>query len=665
MHLLRALVRMALTGFLAVLISCSTGNDNFIIVDSNHQHASDNNTGSRNRPMLTISGAVKLMQAGDECLIREGIYREKIEVTLDGTAEKPVILRAAKGETVILSGTERLNADWKQHQGDILVTETDLEFEQLFANGRMMVEARWPNADPEYMLDRDTWAYAEEGSQHGWMNDVDLAESGLDASGAVVWLGVAHQFFSWSRKVSSHTPGEPVFTYPADLDGLGRWATIEWPVQQGESAPRYILMGKLAFLDRPGEWHLDRDAGKLYIWPPDGIEADRLVVEVKQRDLALDVSGDHVEVYGMTFFGSTFRYHDCNHGKVENVHLLYPNYQRLFGSGSDPGRISSTHMAGDHHTILRSSLLHSSLSGLAMSGDNSRIEQCLVRDFCWTGSLHSTGISAGGGRNSEDGGAMVLHNTVHSGGNSLMSIRSTPNNRVSYNHLYDGGRACKDVSLLYTDGPGIRGTEFSYNWVHDCAAPHIALGIRGDDQTRGLIIHHNVVWNIAWEAIIVKGDENMVYNNTCFNNDYEQDDYSDIMLFGNAEPKKPWRKQWPLLEVQNMNSLAFNNLGTIRGNRSYDPIDYPGSAFNNTTAKGSDPKELFKNPDQFDFRPVNGSPWIDAGTVPEGFNLEFNGKAPDLGAYESGSDPWRAGCDLKVVQDAEIAKIKSNQLLFK
>jgi hypothetical protein len=245
-----------------------------------------------------------------------------------------------------------------------------------------------------------------------------------------------------------------------------------------------------------------------------------------------------------------------------------------------------------------------------------------------------------------------------------MSIRSTPDNRVSYNHLYDGGRACKDVSLLYTHLPGVRGTEFSYNWVHDCAAPHIALGIRGDDQTRGLIVHHNVVWNIAWEAIIVKGDENVVYNNTCFHNDWDHDDYGDIMLFGTPEPEKPWRKQWPLLEVQNENSLAFNNVGTIRGNRSYRPVDYPGTALHNTTAKGRDPKELFMDLDNFDFRPAVGSPWIDAGTVPQGFDLDFNGAAPDLGACESGSEPWRAGCDPSVAQAAETAEKEVNQLLF-
>lgn len=664
MTTIRRIAGLILAGSLSLFVFCTTGAADVIVIDRDHPRASDNNPGSSDRPMRTISGAVKLMQAGDQCLIREGIYRETVEVTIDGTADEPVVFKAAEGDTVILSGTERLDAEWRRHRGEILVAETDLEFEQLFANGEMMIEARWPNTDLGRMLDRETWAYAEEGSQHGWMRDADLAESGLDASGAVAWLGVAHQFFSWSRKVSAHSPGEPEFRYPANLDGLGRWRTIEWPVQEGELAPRYILMGKLEFLDHPGEWHLDRDSGKLYFWPPEGTDPDQLVIEVKQRDLAFDVSGDHVEISGLSFFGSTFRYRDCSHGKVEQVHLVYPSYQRLFGSGGRSDRISATRMEGDQHSISNSSLSHSSVGGLALSGSDSTIEQCLVRDFCWTGSLRNTGIQAGGGEDSQ-GRARIFNNTVHHGGNSLISIGSTPDNRVSYNHIYDGGRASKDVSLLYTQAPGVRGTEFSYNWVHDCAAPHIALGIRGDDQTRGLIVHHNVVWNIAWEGIVVKGDHNLVYNNTCFNNDWNHDDYSDIMLYGTPEPEKPWRyPQWPLLEVQNKNTLAFNNVGTIRGNRTHNPVEFPGDAHHNTTAKGSDPEDLFVDLDQLDFRPVSGSPWIDAGTVPEGIRLDFHGEAPDLGAYEAGSEPWRAGCAPEVVQAAETAKTKVNQLLF-
>ena len=58
----------------------------------------------------------------------------------------------------------------------------------------------------------------------------------------------------------------------------------------------------------------------------------------------------------------------------------------------------------------------------------------------------------------------------------------------------------------------------------------------------------------------------------------------------------------------------------------------------------------------YDFRPVEGSPWIDAGTVPEGIDLDYSGTAPDLGAYESGKEPWRAGCGPEVIQAAERAE---------
>jgi hypothetical protein len=49
----------------------------------------------------------------------------------------------------------------------------------------------------------------------------------------------------------------------------------------------------------------------------------------------------------------------------------------------------------------------------------------------------------------------------------------------------------------------------------------------------------------------------------------------------------------------------------------------------------SDVQRLYK-PDGLDFRLKPGSPAIDAGVVLPTINDDFSGKAPDIGAYESG-----------------------------
>ena len=47
-----------------------------------------------------------------------------------------------------------------------------------------------------------------------------------------------------------------------------------------------------------------------------------------------------------------------------------------------------------------------------------------------------------------------------------------------------------------------------------------------------------------------------------------------------------------------------------------------------------------------DFRPRENSPLINAGRVIPGFTDNYNGKPPDIGAYEYGGKNWRAGSDL-------------------
>lgn len=82
----------------------------------------------------------------------------------------------------------------------------------------------------------------------------------------------------------------------------------------------------------------------------------------------------------------------------------------------------------------------------------------------------------------------------------------------------------------------------------------------GDDLTRNLIVHHNVVWNCANKGFIIKGDRNQVYNNSAVNNPQ-----LDMVLWSAPEPHKQWSPgQWEhLLKQQNVNSRAYNNYAPV------------------------------------------------------------------------------------------------------
>ena len=178
----------------------------------------------------------------------------------------------------MIDGSDPIAGPWSVHEGRVYRTQVDREFEQLFSDGEMLVEARWPNRSFPYQLwNRDRWATADAGSRYGKMVDADLAATGIDWTGGLAVLNVAHQFFTWTRPIVRHAAGSDTFEYPQDLAGITRYASETRPWEDD----RYYLVGKLEALDAPGEWHLNRETRTLYLWLPDG--SDPTVRQGKKR----------------------------------------------------------------------------------------------------------------------------------------------------------------------------------------------------------------------------------------------------------------------------------------------------------------------------------------------------------------------------------------------
>jgi len=185
----------------------------------------------------------------------------------------------------------------------------------------------------------------------------------------------------------------------------------------------------------------------------------------------------------------------------------------------------------------------------------------------WTGSLqYASLLTAPFGKRkpqtakSAGFAAIIRGNTIFNAGNAALCFRAQPT-LIENNHVYEGGRLCKDVALIYTGGPTCAGSVVRYNWAHGCwTESGGGLGIRGDDQTRQLTVHHNVVWDCGAAGIIVKGDFNRVDNNTVLFIGSQSRPGAFLNMPTRPEPGKPWRKQFSLLKTQNAHSEIFNNI---------------------------------------------------------------------------------------------------------
>jgi len=630
--------------------------------------------GTKRAPLQTIQQAVDLMEAGDSVFVRGGIYRETVEFKASGQPEKPLRLQAYKDEPVVLDGSAAIDAVWERHEGNIYKTRVEQLIEQLFVGKQMMIEARWPNMKFEERFDRERWARVDRGSTHGFVLSKAIAETGIDWTGAMANLNVAHQWWTWNRPITQHEAGSDRLEYDADLVGLCNYDPEFWKTNEVKPYAKrvwnddsFYLFGLLEALDVETEWHYEAETQTLYFYAPDGVDPSTLEISYKARDYGIrSKDQDHLEIVGIDFFACTFLIEDGDYNLVEDCELLYPSYSRTI-TEYDADRKESvfSKIVGDHNTVRRCSLAYSNNMGLMVMGNYNVVENCIIHDVNWSGTLIYPALQLSGSphlgvnwfdtiqyppterteENSEvtSYGNRASYNTLYNCGNSLL-VYHAAESIVEYNHVYGGGKACKDVSLIYGCWPFSRDSIIRYNWVHDCYPDHGGIGIRADDQSRGNIFHHNVVWDSGGVGIAAKGEDHEIYNNTIFNigGNGPRKDY--IFAPIRAEPVKVWAVQWPQLEDQNQRTRILNNFSyNIKYWRAPDQVLEENERINHNITGIEIPPVL--NAANFDFRPLPDSVLIDTGVEIPGITNGFTGQAPDVGAYEASGERWVPGAN--------------------
>ena len=82
-----------------------------------HPRAGDENPGTAALPWMTISRAARTLQPGDTVIVRKGTYREWVRPQASGTKDAPITYQAAKGENVVITGTD-IFTRWQRVEGE-------------------------------------------------------------------------------------------------------------------------------------------------------------------------------------------------------------------------------------------------------------------------------------------------------------------------------------------------------------------------------------------------------------------------------------------------------------------------------------------------------------------------------------------------------------------
>lgn len=626
-------------------------------------NGSDTQTGRLESPFATIQHALDQANPGDTVYLRKGTYREA--VTLQGKSGKegsPLTLKSYRDEKAVLSGLDELKLKWDvtPQTGIFAATLETNEVRQLFYNGKPLLEARWPNAPRDTRGDWDfftpaVWASAETtGNSYGTLVCEDLAKTGWDVTGAQAVLNVDHQYFTWTRLVRTHAAGSNTITYDKDL-GKDVDKTDEGGVSgKWNERNKFYLFGKKEFLDAPGEWFFDAQGKKLYVCLGEGEHPEKGLMEMKSRDwgFTADQNCSFLTIDGIEFYGTAFRFGKA-YSESRSSHIVFRNNRILQSSWTEHLRLPKEDplypaesvyptMEVDHSEILNNTFTHGALSGLLINGFDNLIENNLFTDFDYSSSLSYPSLQvskpwpAFAGK---AGRAMVRHNTFSRSGGIHVQLAQADND-FGWNDVGDSFLACfggnKDTSTVYTQKPLCSGTRIHHNWVHQgfSGTPPLkwggGIGIRGDDETCGLTVDHNVVWSFGGVGIEIKNVPNPTPQqaNRCLNN--------TVFDHGSYIPRKSAILIASIKASMNGESTVANNLGDpISGWWGGRPLGKIRLVTNNSTS--FNPAEDLVKTNWHDFRPAaTATTVLKSGTAIEGISPMVGTQAPDLGAYQRG-----------------------------
>ena len=88
-----------------------------LVVNQQHSSANDENAGTEDNPLATISRAAELALPGDTVLVHAGVYRERVSPARGGEEGKPIVYMAAPGEEVHIKGSDIWRPTWQPVAG--------------------------------------------------------------------------------------------------------------------------------------------------------------------------------------------------------------------------------------------------------------------------------------------------------------------------------------------------------------------------------------------------------------------------------------------------------------------------------------------------------------------------------------------------------------------
>jgi hypothetical protein len=378
----------------------------------------------------------------------------------------------------------------------------------LFINGERMTLARWPNPadpppaelnkhmegltgivcrsaivdkgptmdDPDFLTRGGTFAYA-------------FDRPSLWSRADDIWLdGV----FAWSWEWS--------YNKIAAIDTAKKQITLRYGevsgLQDKYSGNFFFAENLLEEIDLPGEYYIDRAAGRLYLLPPAGFaNADTVITVSTLKTPVIEMKGaSFITVQGFVLDTGRGGGISCNGGEGNRIDRC--EVRNVTGSGVS--------VNGRNHGVVSCHIHHVGGAGVGLSGGNVDTlepggcfaENNHIHHVAWYSKVYTPAIGLG----YRSVGNRVSHNKIHDTPHLAIVVYGN-DHLIEYNEFYNVAMLFIDMGAIYGNlgaTPCERGTVIRRNWFHDIGNVRpLQNGIYPDNNTMGWTIEENVFQRIG------------------------------------------------------------------------------------------------------------------------------------------------------------------------
>jgi hypothetical protein len=481
-------------------------------------------------------GSDRLPRKGVIVALRGGVYALAHPFTLafedSGTADAPIRYQAYSGEEVRLVGGRvltgftpvtdpailaRLDPTAREH---VLWTDlraqgiTDLEGVhangvwaqsqpglELFFQDRPMTLARWPNQ-----------GFVKIAGLLG-LDPTDIRGTGGDRVGKFVyegdrpkrWVGEkeiwlhGYWFWDWAderQKVASIDTEKHIISLEKPYHSYG-YRKGQW----------YYAFNILAELDQPGEWYLDRDAGRLYFWPPAPLTAGKAVVSILPTLMTLQ-NVSHVELHGMILEAARGTAITVEGGTGVCIRKCV-----LRNVGSWAVRIAGATDSG----VQGCDIYQVGDGGISLEGGDRKTltpgnlyaDNNHIHHYSRWNPVYMPGVMIGGV------GQRVTHNLIDNAPHMAIGF-SGNDHRIEFNEIHSVCYESNDAGAMYAGRDWtMRGTIIRHNYLHHISGfeGRGCVGVYLDDQFSGTCVYGNLFYKVTRSAMIGGGRDCCIENN--------------------------------------------------------------------------------------------------------------------------------------------------------